>query len=154
MRLAPAAGLGLIILGFAAAPAFALSCLFVPFQAPGERFGTKELVAHVEVLDVREGRSMDVRVLRVFHGREGRPILTVDTASVTSWKMSQQWGFEPFSRGTQWIIVMLPSHEGRGSWQPQLCRAFLKVDRGSAEGHVSDLSRRDKVSLDVLGHAL
>jgi hypothetical protein len=153
MRLALAVGVGLMSLGLTAAPAFALTCLFLPFRSPGERFGTKELVAHVEVLEVRNGRSMDVRILRVFHGREDRPIVTVDTASVTSWNMPRHWGFEPFDAGTQWIIAFVPAKEGRGAWQPQLCRAFLKVDHESAQGHVSDLSKRDTIAPDALGRA-
>jgi hypothetical protein len=56
-----------------AAPAAALSCVHHPFQAPGERFGTGVLVAEIEVLDVRPRLGMDVRVLRVLHGREERP---------------------------------------------------------------------------------
>ena len=56
-----------------AAPAAALSCVHHPFQAPGERFGTGVLVAEIEVLEVLPRLGMDVRVLRVLHGREERP---------------------------------------------------------------------------------
>jgi len=133
-----------------AAPAAALSCVHSPFQQPGERFGTKELVAQVEVLDVHADRIMEVRVLRVLHGLEDRPIVSVDTRWTLGWNMPQQWGFEPFSRGTQWVIVMLPGDDGRAPWQPQLCRAFLKVEGGSAVGYVADLTRRERVPLDTL----
>jgi hypothetical protein len=133
-----------------AAPAAALSCAHFPFQRPGERFGTKELVAHVEVLDVHADRIMDVRVLRVLHGREDRPVVSVDAAGALGWNMPKEWGFEPFRRSTQWVIVMLPAHKGSAAWQPQLCRAFLKVEGGSAVGYVSDLTIRDRVALDDL----
>ena len=148
---APAALLSALLVLAHAAPAAALSCLFHPFQAPGERFGAKELVAHVEILEVRADRSMDVRVLRVLHGREDRPVVTVDAAQALGWNMPQQWGFAPFSRDTQWVIVLLPAGEERAAaWQPQLCRAFLKVEGGSAFGYVSDLSTRERVTLEAL----
>jgi hypothetical protein len=148
-RLGKIAAIALLTLAHAA-PAGALSCVHFPFQRPGERFGTRELVAHVEVLEVRDDRTMDVRVLRVFHGLEGRPVISVDTRWALGWNMPQQWGFEPFNRGTQWVIVMLPGDGGPAPWQPQLCRAFLKVEGGSAVGYVSDLSRRERVPLDTL----
>lgn len=153
MRPVLAACLGLVALGLVAAPAFALSCMYLPFRTPGERFGTKELVAHVEVLEVRSDRSMLVRVLRVFHGREERPLLTVDAASVFAWGMSRQWGLEPFSRGSEWVIVMLPARGGRGAWQPQLCRAFLKFERGTVEGYVNVLGTREVVTLEIFAHS-
>ncbi len=78
MRLIAAVGLAVLGLGFAAAPALGLTCMFRPFQASGERFGPGELVAHVEVLDARADRTMDVRVLRVLNGREARPIISID----------------------------------------------------------------------------
>lgn len=149
MRVALAAGLGAIILGLAAAPALALSCMFLPFHAPGERFGTKELVAHVEVLEVRPDRTMDVRIVRVFHGREERPLVTVDAAPAIGWDMPRQWGFTPFKSGTQSVIVMLRGREGHALWQPQLCRANLKVLGSNAEGYVSQLGKREHVALDV-----
>jgi hypothetical protein len=93
---------------------------------------------------------MDVRILRVLHGREEWPIVSVDIAGVLGWNMPQQWGFEPFSQGTQWLIVLRPGQGGRASWQPQLCRAFLKVDGRSAVGYVSDLTRRERVPLEAL----
>lgn len=133
-----------------ATPAAALSCVFYPFQRPGERFGSKELVAHVEVLDVQPDGVMDVRILRVLHGTEHRPIVAVDAARALGWNMPQQWGFEPFTRGTQWTIVMLPGFDGRAPWQPQLCRAYLKVDGGSAEGFVTDLTRRERLPIEGL----
>ena len=148
---APAALLSALLVLAHAAPAAALSCVFHPFQAPGERFGTKELVAHIEVREVRAERTMDVRVLRVLHGREDRPVVSVDIESVLGWRMSRQWGFELFSRGTQWIIVLLPAREGRtAAWQPQLCRAFLKVEAGSVVGYVSDLSTWERVRLEAV----
>jgi hypothetical protein len=134
-----------------AAPAAALSCVHHPFQAPGERFGTGVLVAEIEVLDVRPRLGMDVRVLRVLHGREERPVVSVDIEWVLDWNMPQRWGFEPFSRGTQWVIVMRPAQEGRAAaWQPELCRAFLEVDGKTAVGYVGDLSTRERVMLEVL----
>ena len=148
-RLGKISAIALLTLAHAA-PAAALSCAHFPFQQPGERFGTKELVAHVEVLDVHADRIMDVRILGVLHGREDRPIVSVDARWTLGWNMPQQWGFEPFSRGTQWVIVLQPAHDGRAGWEPQLCRAFLKVEGGSAVGHVSDLTIRDRVTLDDL----
>jgi hypothetical protein len=150
MRTLPAAGLAIVLALAHAAPAAALSCAFLPFQRPGERFGTRELVAHIEVLEVRADRGMDVRILRVLHGREERPVVSVDAAGTLGWNMPQQWGFEPFRRSTQWVIVMLPAQKGAAAWQPQLCRAFLKVEGGSAVGYVSDLTTRDRVTLDDL----
>ena len=148
---APAALLSALLVLAHAAPGAALSCVHHPFQAPGERFGTKELVAHIEIVEVRAERSMDVRVLRVLHGREERPVVSVDIAQALAWSMPRQWGFEPFSRGTQWMIVMLPVREGRmAAWQPELCRAFLKVEGGSALGYVNDLSTRERVTLESL----
>ena len=99
---------------------------------------------------IRADRAMDVRILRVLHGREERPIVSVDIAGVLGWNMPQQWGFEPFSQGTQWLIVLRPGQDGRASWQPQLCRAFLKVDGRSAVGYVSDLTQRERVPLEAL----
>lgn len=148
-RLGKIAAIALLTLAHAA-PATALSCVHFPFQRPGERFGTKDLVAHIEVLEVRADRSMDVRILRVLHGREERPVVSVDAAGTLGWNMPRQWGFEPFRRSTQWVIVMLPAQKGRAAWQPQLCRAFLKVEGGSAVGYVSDLTLRDRVTLDDL----
>ena len=152
-RLGRIAALALLTLAHAA-PAAALSCVHFPFQRPAERFGTKELVAHVKVLDVHADRIMDVRVLRVLHGREDRPVVSVEVAGALGWNMPQQWGFEPFRRSTQWVIVMLPAQKGRAAWQSQLCRAFLKVERGSAVGYVSDLTIRDRVTLDDLAARL
>jgi hypothetical protein len=121
MRTLPAAGLAVLLALAHAAPAAALSCVFFPFQRPGERFGTKELGAHIEVLEVPGGRSMDVRILRVLHGREERPVVSVDAAGALGWNMPQQWGFEPFRRSTQWVIVMLPGSErGRSLAAPAL----------------------------------
>jgi hypothetical protein len=133
-----------------AAPAAALSCVHFPFQRSGERFGTEELVAHVEVLEVRADGIMDVRILRVLHGREDRPVVSVDARSTLAWNMPRLWGLDPFRQRTQWVIVMLPDQKGSGAWQPQLCRAFLKVEGTSAEGHASDLAIRDRVALDDL----
>jgi hypothetical protein len=154
MRALPAAGLAVLLALAHAAPAAALSCAFLPFQRPGERFGTRELVAHIEVLEVRADRSMDVRILRVLHGREERPVVSVDAAGTLGWNMPQQWGFEPFRRSTQWVIVMLPAQKESAAWKPQLCRAFLKVEGGSAVGYVSDLTSRDRVTLVDLAAAV
>jgi len=148
-RLGKIAAIALLTLAHAA-PAAALSCVHLPFQKPGERFGIKELVTHVEVLEVHADRIMDVRVLRVLHGLEDRPVISVDARWTLGWNMPQQWGFETFKAGTQWLIVLLPAHDGRAGWEPQLCRAFLKVEGGGAVGYVSDLSRRERVPLDTL----
>jgi len=150
MRALTAAWLAVLLALAHAAPAAALSCAFLPFQRLGERFGTRELIAHIEVLEVRADRSMDVRILRVLHGREERPVVSVEAAGTLGWNMPQQWGFEPFRRSTQWVIVMLPAQKESAAWQPQLCRAFLKVEGGSAVGYVSDLTSRDRVTLDDL----
>jgi hypothetical protein len=152
---ARAALLSVLLVPAHAAPAAALTCVYQPFQAPGDRFGPRALVAHVEVLEVRAARSMDVRVQRVLHGREDRPLLSVDIERALGWNMPRQWGFEPFSRGTRWVIVMVRPHEGRaGDWQPDLCRAFLKVEGESAWGYVSDLSTRERVTLEALAAKL
>jgi len=143
-------GLAVLGLGFAPASALALTCMFRPFQAPEERFGPRELIAHVEVLDVRADRTMDVRVLRVLHGRETRPIISIDVFGSLGWNMPKQWGFEPFTRGTQWMLVLLPAPEGPTAWQLEVCRAFLKVESGVATGPVRDLTRTERVRLDVL----
>jgi hypothetical protein len=150
MRRAAAAGLAVLALGFAAVPALALTCMFRPFQAPGERFGTSELIAHVEVLDVRANRTMDARVLRVLHGREARPIISIDVSGSLAWNMPKQWSFESFTRGTQWAMVLLPAREGPTAWQLEVCRAFLKVESGVATGPIRDLTRTERVRLDVL----
>lgn len=150
MRAAAAAGLAVLLALGHVAPAAALSCVFLPFQRPGERFGTKELVAHIEVLEVRPDRSLDVRILRVLHGREERPLVTVDAAGALGWNMPRHWGLEAFSPGTQWVIVMLPAQEGQAAWQVHTCRAFLKVDGGSVVGHVSDLTRWEQLTQDQL----
>jgi hypothetical protein len=153
--IARAALLSALLMSAHAAPAAALTCVHQPFLAPGDRFGPQALVAHVEVLDVRAARSMDVRVLRVLHGREDRPVLSVDIERALNWHMPRQWGFEPFSRGTRWIIVMVRPHEGRaGDWQPDLCRAFLKVEGESAAGYLSTLSTRERVTLEALAARL
>jgi hypothetical protein len=134
-----------------AAPAAALSCVHHAFQAPGERFGPRQLVAHVEVLDVRAARTMDVRVVRVLHGREERPVVSVDIAQALGWNMPRQWGFAPFSRGTQWVIVMVQAQESRAAaWRPELCRAYLAMEGEHAVGYVRDLSTRERVTLEAL----
>jgi len=60
MRAFLAAWLAVLLGPAHAALAAALSCVFLPFQRSGERFGTKELVAHIEALEARADRSMDV----------------------------------------------------------------------------------------------
>jgi len=150
MRLMAMAGLVVLGLGFAPASALALTCMFRPFQAFGERFGPKELIAHVEVLDVRADRTMDVRVLRVLHGREARPIISIDVFGSLGWNMPKQWGFDSFTRGTQWAVVLVPARDGSTAWQLEVCRAFLKVESGVATGPVRDLTRTERVRLDVL----
>ena len=150
MRLVAALGLAVLGLGFAPASALALTCMFRPFQAPEERFGPRELIAHVEVLDVRADRTMDVRVLRVLHGREARPIISIDVTGSLGRNMPKQWGFEPFTRGTQWMLVLLSAREGPTPWQLEVCRTFLKVESGVATGPVRDLTRTERVRLDVL----
>lgn len=150
MRLG-AALLSALLLSAHAAPAAGLSCVHHAFQAAGERFGPGALVAHVEVLDVRAARIMDVRVLRVLHGREERPVVSVDIAEALGWNMPRQWGFEDFSRGTRWIIAMAPAQENRAAaWQPELCRAFLKMEGEQAVGYVRDLSTREHLTLEAL----
>ena len=137
--LSPRQGLAVLLALAHAAPAAALSCVFFPFQRRGARFGRKELVSHIAVSEMRADRSMDVRILHVVHGREERPVVSVDAAGALGWNIPKQWGFEPFRRSTQRVIVMLPAQKGSAAWQPQLCRAFPKVEGGSAVGYVSDL---------------
>jgi hypothetical protein len=50
------------------------------------------------VLDVGPDRTMDTRVLRVLHGREARPIISIDVAGSLDWNMARTWGVEPFAR--------------------------------------------------------
>ena len=88
-----AALLSALLVAAHAAPAAALSCVHHAFQTPDERFGPRALVAHVEVLDVRAARTMDVRVLRLLHGREERPVLRVDIGEALGLNMPRQWGF-------------------------------------------------------------
>jgi hypothetical protein len=95
MRALPAAGLAVLLALAHAAPAAALSCVFLPFQRSGERFGTKELVAHIEVLEVRADGSMDVRILRVLHGREERPVVSVDAAGALGWNSRSSGASSP-----------------------------------------------------------
>lgn len=147
--------LGALLVAAHATPASALSCVHHAFQEAGERFGSGHLVAHVEVLEVRAGRSMDVRVLRVLHGREAGPILSVDIQSALAWRTPTQWGFGPFTRGSRWVIVMLPAQEGRAAaWQLELCRAFLKAERDSAVGYVRDLSTRESIPIEALAASM
>ena len=150
MGLLAAAGLAMLGLVVAPAPALALTCMFRPFQAPGERFGPGELVAHVDVLDVRANRTMDARVLRVLHGREARPIISIDAGGSLGWNMARQWGFEPFARGSQWVVVLIPTREGASAWQLPVCRAYLKVESGVASGPLADVSRMERTRLDGL----
>ncbi len=150
MRLLAAAGLAMLGLVVAPAPARALTCMFRPFQAAGERFGPGELVAHVEVLDARANGTMDARVLRVLHGREARPIISIDAAGSLGWDMARQWGFEPFTRGSQWVVVLVPTRENASAWQLPVCRAYLKVERGVARGPLADVGRMERMRLDAL----
>ncbi len=150
MRLLAAAGLAMLGLVVAPAPARALTCMFRPFQAAGERFGPGELVAHVEVLDARANGTMDARVLRVLHGREARPIISIDAAGSLGWDMARQWGFEPFTRGSQWVVVLVPTRENASAWQLPVCRAYLKVESRVAIGLVTDVSRRERMRLEAL----
>ena len=150
MRLLAAAGLAMLGLVVAPAPALALTCMFRPFQAAGERFGSGELVAHVEVLEVPANRTMDARVLRVLHGREGRPIISIDAAGSLGWSMARQWGFEPFTRGSQWVVVLVPTRENASAWQLPVCRAYLKVESGVARGPLADVGRMERMKLNAL----
>jgi len=150
MRLLAAAGLAMLGLVVAPAPAPALTCMFRPFQAPGERFGPGELVVHVETLEVRANGTMDARVLRVLHGRDARPIISIDAAGSLGWDMARQWGFEPFTRGSQWVLVLVPAREGGSAWQLPVCRAYLKVESGVASGLVADVSQRERMRLEGL----
>ena len=150
MRLLAAAGLAMLGLVVAPAPARALTCMFRPFQAAGERFGPGELVAHVEVLDARANRTMDARVLRVLHGREARPIISIDAAGSLGWDMARQWGFEPFTRGSQWVVVLVPTREGASAWQLPVCRAYLKVESGVARGALADVGRMERMKVNAL----
>ncbi len=150
MRLLAAAGLAMLGLVVAPAPALALTCMFRPFQAAGVRFESGELVAHVEVLDVRANRTMDARVLRVLHGREARPIISIDAAGSLGWDMARQWGFEPFTRGSQWVVVLVPTREGASAWQLPVCRAYLKVESGVASGPLADVGRMERTRLEGL----
>jgi hypothetical protein len=97
---------------------------------------------------------MDVRIVRVFHGREERPLVTVDAAPSIGCDMPRQWGFTPFKVGTQWVIVMLRGGERHAHWRPQLCRAYLKVLGSDAEGYLSQLSKRERVTLDALAFSV
>lgn len=74
----------------------------------------------------------------------------MDAAGALGWNMPQLWGFEPFRRSTQRVIAMLPAQKGSAAWQPQICRAFPKVEDGSAVSNVGDLTSRDRVTLDTL----
>ena len=148
MGLLAAAGLAMLGLVVAPAPALALTCMFRPFQAPGERFGPGELVAHVHVLDVGPDRTMDTRVLRVLHGREARPIISIDVAGSLGWNMARTWGVEPFARGSQWVVVLVPTREGSSAWRLPVCRAYLKVESGVARGPVTDVNRMERMRLD------
>ena len=150
MRLLAAAGLAMLGLVVAPAPAPALTCMFRPFQAAGERFGPEVLVAHVETLEVRASGTMDARVLRVLHGREARPIISIDAAGSLGWSMARQWGVEPFARGSQWVVVLVPAREGSSAWQLPVCRAYLQVESGVARGSLADVSRMERLSLDGL----
>jgi hypothetical protein len=150
MRLLATAGLAMLGLAVAPAPALALTCMFRPFQAAGERFGRGDLVAHVEVLDVRANRTMDARVLLVLHGREARTIISIDAAGSLGWNMARQWGFEPFARGSQWVVVLVPTPEGTSAWQLPVCRAYLKVESGVASGPLADVGRMERMRLDAL----
>ena len=154
MRLVAAAGLVLLGLAVAPAPALAITCMFRPFQAAAERFGPAELVAHVEVLEVRADGTMDARVLRVLHGRQARPIISIDAAGSLGWNMPRQWGLESFTPGTQWVLVLLPARDGPAPWRLEVCRAFLKVESGHVAGLIRDLSRRERVPLDLLASRL
>jgi len=145
-----AAGLAMLGLVVAPAPALALTCMFRPFQAAGERFGPGELVAHVEVLDVRASRTMDTRVLRVLHGREARPIISIDAAGSLGWDMARQWGFEPFARDSQWVVVLVPTRAGMSDWQLPVCRAYLKVETGVARGFLADVGRTERTRFESL----
>jgi len=150
MRLLAAAGLAMLGLVVAPAPALALTCMFRPFQAAGVRFESGELVAHVEVLDVRANRTMDARVLRVLHGREGRPIISIDAAGSLGWDMARQWGFEPFTRGSQWVVVLVSTRESASAWQLPVCRAYLKVESGVARGPLAEVGRMERMKLNAL----
>ena len=121
-----------------------------PSRRPASALGRGSWVAHVEVLDVRANRTMDARVLRVLHGREARPIISIDAAGSLGWDMARQWGFEPFARGSQWAVVLVPMREGASAWQLPVCRAYLKVESGVARGLVADVSRTERTRLEGL----
>ena len=81
---------------------------------------------------------------------EGRPIISIDAAGSLGWNMARQWGFEPFTRGSQWVVVLVPTGEGASAWQLPVCRAYLKVESGVASGLVTDVSRRERMRLEAL----
>jgi hypothetical protein len=77
-------------------------------------------------------------------------VVSVDARSTLGWNMAQHWGFKPFSAGTQWLIVMRPAQTKREAWQPQLCRAYLRVEGGRAVGYVRDVAIRERVAIEDL----
>jgi hypothetical protein len=80
----------------------------------------------------------------------GLGAIAVDAAPAIGWDMPRPWGFTPFKGGTQWVIIMLRGGEGHALWQPQLCRAYLKVPGSNPEGYVSQLGKREHVALGAL----
>ena len=71
-------------------------------------------------------------------------------AGSLGWSMARQWGFEPFTRGSQWVVVLVPTRENPSAWQLPVCRAYLKVESGVARGALADVGRMERMKVNAL----
>jgi hypothetical protein len=139
-------------------PAAPLTCMALALIHPMAPLGPSEVVAHLRVLrsypKALPPGLIDVQILRVFHGRERRSVVTVDAGQVLAWRMTPPWSLEGFPDGSEWVMVLRPATTPpRARYQPVLCRAFLRVSGGLARGYVTaDVAQ--EISLEELAHRI
>ena len=132
-------------------PSAALTCMFMPLVHPVAP--RSQLVAHVRVARFYPDRSMDVQVIRLLHGREGRPIVPVDARQVLGWRMTSPWTMARFPPRSEWVLALVPrpaEDPGRAAYELPVCRAFLRVSGDRATGHINDTSTVEELAMEEL----
>ncbi len=129
----------------------ALSCMFMPLVHPAAPLGAADLVAHVRVTRGSTGRFMDVGIVRLLYGDEGRPMVRVDVRQALQWRTTPPWTLDRFPAGSEWIMLLRPSeHRAMADYELPLCRAFLRVSGGEAAGHITDSGQVQQMPVEEL----
>lgn len=129
----------------------ALTCMLMPLVHPAAP--RSQLMAHVRVARFYPDRSMDVEIIRLLHGREGRPIVNVDVHQILGWRMTSPWTMDRFPPGSEWILVLLrrPAEDpARAAYELPVCRALLRVSGDRVTGHITDTSTVEELGMEEL----